>query len=143
VARHEPYISSDNFSYTSTATITRIHVCNRIPIMTTHIPTRPDIGVHALTTTLEPEMMFCRHSMCHILSLTGRSSSRLLFPTSPGNSRVSKLKNISRKSPSGIEVITVRCIRICSQLALIIPRIKNVSVVRSLEISVTGSYPLE
>jgi len=82
-------------------------------------------------------MMFCHHSKCHILSLAGRGSNGLLFPTSPGDSRVSKLKHIVRKIPSGIEAIAIKCMHTHSQFELNISRIDQVSVLKFLGDMVT------
>ena len=49
LARHDPWISSNNLTYTSTSTITRIHVCNRIPRITICILMRPNAVIRALT----------------------------------------------------------------------------------------------
>jgi len=77
-----------------------------------------------LDSTLQPEMMFSRHSKCHMFSFTSASSNGPLFSTSPGDPSISNLKDMSRKPSSCIETIAVRCIHISSHFELIIPRKK-------------------
>ena len=54
------------------------------------------------SSTLEPEIMFCHHSKCNVLSPIHSSSNGPLFATSPLHSSVLKWKNISWKTSSCI-----------------------------------------
>ena len=86
-----------------------------------------------LDSTLQSQMMFCCHSKCHMVRFRCGGRNGPLFPTSPGDSRGSNLKNITSKASSLIGTITVKRIRLSSHFELIIPWIIEVSIRSYLE----------
>ena len=73
--------------------------------------------------SLKPQVMFRSHWQSHVCCFSGRHGDRLLFIWSPGDGRVSELKQISRKTSSWIDIISIWCIRITWKFEWRIPGI--------------------